>query len=50
MFTAIITIPGAGILWLVNQFSQPDVDEKDFRLYTKRNFNRLKVEEQKWLH
>lgn len=44
---AILTIPGAGVAWLVNHLATHP-DREDFRRYVKQHYDRLKVEEEKW--
>jgi hypothetical protein len=47
---AVIAIPGFGAYLLVKKLSEvssPDV--RDFKKYVQHHYNRLKVEESKWL-
>lgn len=43
-------IPGLGALWLAKKLITSDLpDERDFRRYVHKSFDKLKADEQQWL-
>jgi len=44
-----IVVPGAGLIWLY-KIAQYDPDKEDFRRYVELRFDKMKADEQQWLH
>jgi hypothetical protein len=44
-----IVVPGASLVWLY-KFASYDADKEDFRQYVEHRFDKMKTEEQQWLH
>jgi hypothetical protein len=44
-----VVIPGASLIWLY-KFASYDAEKEDFKQYVEQRFDKMKADEQQWLH